>query len=262
MPRRNARGQRATASRRAGLPLFSPVQLLWIRSRENACCRIVFRLRWKGLFKRIVVKRMHWVRQRARIGLIGVALLCLWSIPAESLSNGGDCACKCSASRMPAHRKRLTKKPTNQGADTAAPCLPETPAGGAAQAPKLSPPVPEAKTPLVREVAVKEIAAGGPAAVALAFAAFTFLYGALLTITGSNSAVTELRAKLRHGLYVVAATVVLSAVVTVLSYIAEGAKNATLDLAVIGLGFMVLLSLSGLTLYLARTVYAAQGNEN
>ena len=105
------------------------------------------------------------------------------------------------------------------------------------------------------EAIVKIVAEGGLALMSLAFAAFAFLYGALVAIINSDSKVGSLRKTLRYSLYGTAAAVILSMFLTILACIAEAFNLRWPGLFAIGLTLVVLLVLSAITVYLTKSVY-------
>jgi len=102
---------------------------------------------------------------------------------------------------------------------------------------------------------VKIIAEGGGALVSMAFAAFAFLYGALVTMIDSDSQVTELRNQLRRALYGTAFAVILSTGLTVLACFAMVLKVKSLGFIAIGVTVVILLLLSAVTSYLTYCVF-------
>jgi hypothetical protein len=102
---------------------------------------------------------------------------------------------------------------------------------------------------------VKIIAEGGVALVSMAFAAFAFLYGALVAIIDSDSQVTELRNQLRKALYGTAFAVILSTGLTILACFAMVFKLKSLGFIAIGVTVVILLVLSAVTSYLAYCVF-------
>jgi hypothetical protein len=104
---------------------------------------------------------------------------------------------------------------------------------------------------------LKGVAEGGLSIVSLGFAAFAFLYGALLTIKDSPD--KSLKKRLRHALYGTAVAVVLATVASILAFASIGEANLVLGRWAIGLALIVLLLLAGMTAYLAVAVYYERG---
>jgi hypothetical protein len=102
---------------------------------------------------------------------------------------------------------------------------------------------------------MKGVAEGGLSVVSLGFAAFTFLYGALIGLTGSDARVGELKKKLRRALYATVLAVVSAAILTVLAFVSIALQLSRLGDVAIALALFVLALLSGISIYLAADVY-------
>lgn len=113
--------------------------------------------------------------------------------------------------------------------------------------------------PKWEEPVIKGVAEGGLALVSLGFAAFTFLYGALLSLRVSDEETDDrlksLKTKLRRALYNTAVAVVLSAFLSVLAFVSVALERHILGFVAIALTIVVLVLLSGITGYLAFDVY-------
>jgi peptidoglycan/LPS O-acetylase OafA/YrhL len=102
---------------------------------------------------------------------------------------------------------------------------------------------------------MKGVAEGGLAIVSLGFAAFTFLYGALIGLSGTGDRVKTLKTKLRRALYATVFAVVSAAVLSVLAYISIEWKLRWVGDVAVALALIVLLVLSGVAVYMAVDVY-------
>ena len=89
----------------------------------------------------------------------------------------------------------------------------------------------------------------------LGFAAFTFLYGALIGLSGTGDRVKTLMTKLRRALYATVFAVVSAAVLSVLAYISIEWKLRWVGDVAVALALIVLLVLSGVAVYMAVDVY-------
>lgn len=141
------------------------------------------------------------------------------------------------------------------------------PAPGVRRDPPPAEPVPPAGNPAAKrwagEELVKEIADGGIALVSLAFAAFTFLYAALLTLKDEDSGdsrVQELRRKIKTALRSTAAAVTSSTVMTGLAFASLVTGNRAASVVTICLAGVILLGLSGVAWFLAHDVFAEGRN--
>lgn len=115
--------------------------------------------------------------------------------------------------------------------------------------------------PRWEETVVKGVAEGGLSIVSLGFAAFTFLYGALLSLAGSDERVRALKTKLRMALYATAFAVVSGAGLAVLSFVALALESSRLGIAAIVLTLVVLTLLSGIAVTMAVDVYREGGGQ-
>jgi hypothetical protein len=102
---------------------------------------------------------------------------------------------------------------------------------------------------------VKGVAAAGLSMVSLGFAAFTFLFSALLGIRDAGPELGNLRTKLRHALYGTAFLVLLAAILAVVASSSIAWGLPSLGLVSIVLAIMVLLVICSVTSYIAYHVY-------
>lgn len=122
---------------------------------------------------------------------------------------------------------------------------------GSSQAPATALPAPTQP----EDPVMKGVAEGGLAIVSLGFAAFTFLYGALIGLSGTGDRVKTLKTKLRRALYATVFAVVSAAVLSVLAYISIEWKLRWVGDVAVALALIVLLVLSGVAVYMAVDVY-------
>lgn len=102
---------------------------------------------------------------------------------------------------------------------------------------------------------IKGVAEGGLSIVSLGFAAFTFLYGALLTLSGDEERVKKLKTKLRLALYATVLAIVSASVLALLAFASIAMKQPRLGDLAIWLAVFVLLLLSGIAVTMAVDVY-------
>lgn len=129
----------------------------------------------------------------------------------------------------------------------------------AAPSPKPSPEESNpASLPKREDPIVKGVAEGGLAIVSLGFAAFTFLYTALLALKDDSSA-TNLKTSLRRALYATAVSVLLSAALSVVAFMSIALENPILGKVAIGASIFVLALLCFVTVSLAWSVFREGG---
>jgi hypothetical protein len=102
---------------------------------------------------------------------------------------------------------------------------------------------------------LKGVAEGGLSIVSLGFAAFTFLYGALLTLSDADMRARALKAKLRCALYATVFAVVSGAILSILAFVSIGLKISWPGDVAIALSVAVLIVLAGIAVYMAHDVY-------
>jgi hypothetical protein len=107
---------------------------------------------------------------------------------------------------------------------------------------------------------VKTLSGSGFSLVSLSFAAFTFLFGALVGLRndkdqGDSQHFTELQTKLAFSVYWIAATVVVASAITFLANVAVAFQSRVAGLISISLAALLLLAIPGLVSYLAHDVY-------
>lgn len=90
--------------------------------------------------------------------------------------------------------------------------------------------------------------------VALAFAAFTFLYGTLIIVQGDDPRTKELKRKLRMAFYGTAIAVLLAAVLTVLAFASIGWENRVCAFIAIFLALAIVTMIGAITVFLGLNV--------
>jgi len=109
--------------------------------------------------------------------------------------------------------------------------------------------------PKWEEPIVKGLAESGPTLVALAFAAFTFLYGTLIVVQGDNPRTKELKKKLRKALYGTAAAVLSATFLTVVAFLSIGLESRVLAFIAMSLGLLIATIICGITVGLGLDVF-------
>lgn len=107
---------------------------------------------------------------------------------------------------------------------------------------------------------VKTLSSSGFSLVSLSFAAFTFLFGALVGLRNDKDEgfikhFAELQTKLAVAIYWIAGTVILAAAITFLANISVAFQSRIAGLVSIFLATILLLAIPGLVLYLAYDIY-------
>lgn len=102
---------------------------------------------------------------------------------------------------------------------------------------------------------IKGVAEGGISIVALGFAAFTFLYVALLTVVGTDQRIRDLKRKLRTSLYATLLAIVAASALSICAFTSIAYNNKVLSDVAIALALFVLLLLSGVASYITMDVY-------
>jgi hypothetical protein len=107
---------------------------------------------------------------------------------------------------------------------------------------------------------VKTLSGSGFSLVSLSFAAFTFLFGALVGLRNDKDEgliehFAELQTKLAIAIYWIAGTVIFASAITFLANISVAFQSRIVGLVAIFLAAMLLLAVPGLVLYLAQDIY-------
>jgi hypothetical protein len=113
---------------------------------------------------------------------------------------------------------------------------------------------PTSSWPKWEETIVKGLAEGGPSLVALAFAAFTFLYGTLVVIQGEETRIKLLKKKLRTALYGTAIAVLSATLLSGAAFLSTGFESRTLGFVTIALALLIAAIICVITVVLGLDV--------
>jgi hypothetical protein len=121
---------------------------------------------------------------------------------------------------------------------------------------------PPVAAPRWDEPIVKMLASSGFSLVSLAFAAFTFLFGALIGLrTDTGNEYGEIKSKLAIAIYWIAGMVIAGAAITVLANLAIAFSWRAWGLISIGIACLLLLAIPSLVVFLAYDVFRRRSSQ-
>ncbi len=199
-----------------------------------------------------------WFGRSYSCSLVLLALLS-FSAPASAQADGHDLCktaisvpyCHCDRKHHPLHLSH--PPPEEPPVKVVAPCPPP-------------PPVQNVVSPMRwDELLVKTLASSGFSLVSLAFAAFTFLYGALIGLRNDadlnpGNAFAQIKSKLALSIYCITGTIIAASAITILANMAIALNSRLCGLISIGIAGLLLLAIPSLVIFLAHDVYKRRTN--